>query len=450
MEGKSTEGPGVAAAEPALAHAAHAWEERCAARGRGAPYPALDDGWLDEWAEGLLKAYVSVRPKARLVDVNHPNVAGWAVLRRADVEREISEAAGRPATTDEVDETCRIVGDLAPGLRGHAVWALREALAVLEAEGWPKTPHNDEWEDPDEHIVTFDVVATIPGWYAAAGTHNPEDDTWTFAASTDDLLRQYNALRPSRQVVDFASPDIIDSVVVDNEMVGDEIDDYMGRYGASDETWESIYAGLKTGSLTTTGDSLSAHLQSRARQEAGEAFDLLLKQARLLARKNPSWHLVESCDTGAILHDPQNWLTPYVAAVGYDPETNDWSQGSYYATLLDAYNSAHRAHLIDIEGPEVVAESVFTRKDVADKIVAWGSQPTRELIDEVARECRDDASERMDEAGSDWLDEIVREALARRGALGGEAAPALSESCEQARRAAAARPAGPRSASKGA
>ncbi len=67
-------------------------------------------------------------------------------------------------------------------------------------------------------------------------------------------------------------------------------------------------------------------------------------------RKNENWHLLEHTEYEVtkplrigeyhFLHNPENPVTPFVAAYKYDADTNEWEQGHYFTTLSGALEYA--------------------------------------------------------------------------------------------------------------
>ena len=138
------------------------------------------------------------------------------------------------------------------------------------------------------------------------------------------------------------------------------------------------------------------------------------------ARRNPGWEPVEVLGTTAILHNPSDRVTPYVAADGYDPETNEWGAGQYRGTLLEAYQAAHGAHLIDVARGDVVAWSVLTHEDVREMLEARGAEADEGLVERIADEAAGPVGDLMCERGWDALSEAVDGALSRREGDGPE------------------------------
>lgn len=129
------------------------------------------------------------------------------------------------------------------------------------------------------------------------------------------------------------------------------------------------------------------------------------------ARKNPAWAPVEVSGSTAILHNPDDRMTPYVAADGYDPETNEWGAGQYRETLLGAYEAAHGAHLIDVARADVVAWSVLTHEDVWEMLEARGAEADEGLVERIADEAAGPVGDLMCERGWDALSEAVDDVL---------------------------------------
>lgn len=78
----------------------------------------------------------------------------------------------------------------------------------------------------------------------------------------------------------------------------------------------------------------------------------------------------------ALLYRPANHHTPFVVASGYDNEAGDWSSGSYFSPLGQAYNAAN---------PEIIEDAcvVWQREDIRQALEDAGIEPSDENITSV-------------------------------------------------------------------
>ena len=77
---------------------------------------------------------------------------------------------------------------------------------------------------------------------------------------------------------------------------------------------------------------------------------------------------------------------PFVAAYGYDPETKEWSQGHYFATATEAWNTADPHILARLSEPVTVRDILEDIHD-ADYEHMEDFQDVNQLVEDYADDC---------------------------------------------------------------
>lgn len=279
---------------------------------------------------------------------------------------------------DWVDQAVKtfIYGGGAAKYEGMGAAALGAFLTwARNGAGVPPAPWGIRLAEEQGGFVPFHVDAQAA--LDVLGVEAPED--MTCAQALDEALRR--AVPEGRGAV--SSADVLGAwadAIGFNDGIIDRLNECLS------EALDSKL-GLRAEDLAGAVRGLSAPEEAASRAAAGmakeddEGFklaplrspDVLFSEGAPARRENPGWTPVEVSaelsGNDAILYNPGNPLTPYVAAFGYDPETNGWGQGDYHATLLEAYEDVHSTRLVDTGDPDVVGYTVFTRDDVADAVI---------------------------------------------------------------------------------